>query len=368
MIFMIVKLIKKILRFAVEFVKCPSEALSYAHLFFLRHYSSSTIIKLQELTQKYPLVLQIETTNMCNAACVFCAYSKMERKKGVMDLPRFEKVITDYVIMGGGPVSLTPIMGDALLDPHLLERIKILKTHSEINQITLTTNAIALKKYSDEEVCLFLETFFCIVISIGGLDADTYKMMYGVDRFAEVSQAMERILSLRAKIKRSAHIHFAFRTNTRNFLSDYKRQLDTYRQQGVFISHIWTYENYTGVVESDEKLNLIVKTAKNQKVSPCVLARIEMCVCWDGRITACGCADFEGNLMIGHVDKNTLSDVWFGEKRLMLLESFGKETLNKDCLHCTAYQPDRVFAYPYFKGVQPHRPLPLDFYQQFWGG
>lgn len=58
--------------------------------------------KINEFLSKKPLMLKLETTNICNAHCCFCGYPKMQRRKQVMKLDLFEKVVNDYALMGGG--------------------------------------------------------------------------------------------------------------------------------------------------------------------------------------------------------------------------------------------------------------------------
>jgi radical SAM protein with 4Fe4S-binding SPASM domain len=327
------------------------------------------VLELRKIVREAPLILQIETINVCNAACIFCAYPGMKRKKGVMSLALFEKIVKEYAAMGGGAVSLTPLVGDALLDPHLKERFRILDRHPEINQVTLTTNAIALDRYSDEDVRFLLEKLYCIQVSIGGLDPATYRTMYGVDKFPQVQEAMERLLILKDKVPNAADITFAFRTNDRKFENRYKRQIDEYRKRGAFVSHMWMYANYSGVVKNDEARNLVVLNSWRKKRNPCVYASVAMSICWDGRITACGCTDYEGEkLTIGHVEQDILSEVWSGRKRTGILDSFERRKVPPVCQRCSAYQPDSIFASPCFNEATPHRPLPLDFFHQVWGG
>jgi hypothetical protein len=286
----------------------------------------------------------------------------MQRKKGVMSLTLFEKIVREYAGMGGVSVNLTPIMGDVLLDPHLLKRLEILKRHPGIKQIIITTNGIALEKYSDQEICCLLENLFCIQLSIGGLDPETYTRMYGVDRFSQVKQGMERLLRLKDTVLSPAHISFAFRTNDRKFETRFKCQLDNYRKRGVSISHISTYANYSGAVSKNGERGLMVYANRGKKHLQCVSASLNTAVCWDGTITAC-CGDFEGNkLRIGHAEKETSAEVWFGKKRSVVLESFSKGKLFPICRRCSGYKPDTIYASPIFKGVQPNQPLPLEFF------
>lgn len=318
--------------------------------------------RLREITRKDPLFLQIETVNICNSACIFCAYPCMTRKKGIMDPGLFEKIIRDFAGMGGVSLNLTPIMGDILLDPHLLERLNILKNYPEIRQITFTTNGIALERYSDQEIRRLLEDLSRIQLSIGGLDRETYRTMYNVDRFPTVKKGMERLLEVRKTVSNPAEISFAFRTNDSTFETRFKAQLDSYRRQGVKISHMWIYGNYSGAVEKNEEKGLEIYSDHRNKHQTCVFPCLNMVVCRDGTITAC-CADFEGKeLILGHAEKETLTEVWTGEKRKALLESFGSGDLPPICRSCSGYQPDTVFTHSCFKNFQPHQPLPPDFF------
>ena len=346
-----------------EFLRSPASTATKISLKFLKTGETTHTHYLREVTRRAPLVIQIETINVCNAACVFCAYPGMRRKKGVMSLSLFEKIVNDYVDMGGGAVSLTPIVGDALLDPHLIDRIRILKSHPAIKQISLTTNGIALYKYSDEDVRYLLESLSCIQVSIGGLDAETYKTMYGVDEFTHVEQAMERLIKLKGSVSHSAHLTFAFRTHDWNFISRLKKQVTHYQQQGIFISHMWAYANYGGRIKGDKISGLMILDSPIKKHKTCIYPCIHSAISWDGTVTACSCTDLEcTQLKIGHVGEQTLSAIVSGEKRAEILDSFRMGSPAGICRKCSAYQPDTMFTHSYFIDVHPDHPLPLDFF------
>ncbi len=52
-------------------------------------------------TGNRPPLLSIETTNACNARCVFCGYRFMQRPKSIMDMDLYKKVVNDYAECGG---------------------------------------------------------------------------------------------------------------------------------------------------------------------------------------------------------------------------------------------------------------------------
>ena len=71
--------------------------------------------------------LSIETTNICNANCIFCAYQYQSRPTGLMDMDLFEKVVEQYAQNNVGNVNLTPTVGEPLADKYLLKELNLLK-------------------------------------------------------------------------------------------------------------------------------------------------------------------------------------------------------------------------------------------------
>jgi MoaA/NifB/PqqE/SkfB family radical SAM enzyme len=229
--------------------------------------------------------------------------------------------------------------------------------------VTLTTNAIALARYSDQDVRELLSGLAALQVSIGGLDRETYETMYGVAQFHNAENAIRRLLALRDDVRDPASIAFAFRTNDPRFETRWRSQLDGYRSRGIFISHMWTYANYAGLVADDVHTGLLVNANRRRKRRRCAYASVHAAVCWDGRITACSCTDFEGDgLVIGHAATDSLAEVLSGERRRRILDSFEKGKPPKLCQECSAYRPDTDFARPFFKSVVPGAPLPVPFF------
>lgn len=83
-----------------------------------------------------------ETVNSCNLDCIICAYSLQQRPRTLMPMDLFEKVLDDYSAMGGGAISLTPTVGDVLLDRRLAKRMDAIRRHPEIRAVSFTTNAV----------------------------------------------------------------------------------------------------------------------------------------------------------------------------------------------------------------------------------
>lgn len=334
---------------------------------FLNGLRVGRIQKLKETLQQRPLLLAVETVSACNARCIFCLYSTMKRKREIMKPDVFEKIVKEYSQMGGGPLSLTPVMGDLFLDTHLIDRFRTLEKYPNINQVTFTTNGIAFENLSNEDLKYILAKTYLIQFSIGGLDKETYKKLYKVDKFETVLEAVERTISLRDSLKNDLKIVLAFRTNNHNFLRDFADELDRWKKRGVLVSHISVYNNFGGGITTEE-----VQVKKNRVFSKkmvCVLPLINSHVYSNGKITNCGCVDAEGNgLIIGDVTESSLTDAWRGGRREEILNSFSAGIPPKLCQNCTAYRPLNYLGSDVFKNVKANSPLPVEFYLNFLGG
>jgi hypothetical protein len=55
---------------------------------------------------RLPEIVQIESTNICNARCVFCPRDEMKRRQGVMDDFLYRKIVDECAALGIGHLRL----------------------------------------------------------------------------------------------------------------------------------------------------------------------------------------------------------------------------------------------------------------------
>jgi len=72
-------------------------------------------------------IITIEPYNVCNLRCVMCPYSKMKRKKELMSMELFKKIVGEAKELGFTTATLQ-MYSEPLLDPHLIERIEFVKS------------------------------------------------------------------------------------------------------------------------------------------------------------------------------------------------------------------------------------------------
>lgn len=313
--------------------------------------------RLKRVLAERPLYLLIETTNICNARCVFCAYPKMKREKAVMSPELFAKVIRDYVEMGGGAVGLTPIVGDVLLDPQLPQRLRLLRGTPGITHVSFTTNGIAWERFQPAARRFIAESLNTICFSLGGVDARSYRQMFAVDRFEKVRRAIDDVCEIKAARKLPLQVHLYFRVNRPmdELLRDPNMQ--PFRRPEIeSISGINRFGNWGGLIREDDlpvgarliPLDGPLGRLDGSRKQPCFVHYLSPEITVNGLVSACGCMNAEATeLILGDVREHHLRDIWRGEAAQRLRASYGSESMPSLCKQCTYYEDgERFLAQP----------------------
>ncbi len=86
---------------------------------------------------RLPDIVQIESTNLCNAKCVFCPRDEMHRRQGVMDMALYRKVVDECAALGITHVRVHNY-GEPFLDGQLVEKVRYAKSRgiAEVGMIS----------------------------------------------------------------------------------------------------------------------------------------------------------------------------------------------------------------------------------------
>ena len=147
-----------------------------------------------------PEIVQIESTNICNAKCVFCPRDEMERKQGVMDMELFKKVADECAALGITHVRMHNY-GEAFVDRQLVEKIRYAKQIG-IKEVGLISNGSLI---SDEVARGMIEAGLdAINISLDAAGKDVFESTRVGLKYDKVIAAIERILAIRARAEAHA--------------------------------------------------------------------------------------------------------------------------------------------------------------------
>ena len=297
------------------------------------------------------LYLRIETVNVCNNNCIICAYGDQTRPKQRMSWELFRKVLADYKEMGGGYVSLTPLVGDVFMDPELQERLAYMRECEFVTGIGFTTNAVMSNRLSDEKLRAIIGSLKHLSISIYGIDAEEYEAMTRKKTYRESIEAIRRILAVA-----TFPVILSFRNlkkhSEKEVLDWLKSELGVAREEigeekgrhKVYVnSFMYVYCNWG--IYSNEKRPLPFDASweafQPQKVRPqCLIPILAFMVYSSGSVSFCNCDNFDDaeELRLGNANTDSLSNIYNNAKTKSLW-NWAKHGVPAFCQNCSHHIP-----------------------------
>ena len=261
-----------------------------------------------------PVMVICETVNSCTNDCVICAYGKMTRPRSVMPMETFEKFLADYSAMGGGALSLTPVVGDVFLDDFLMERIAAIRKHELITSLSFTTNAVASDRLTDEELKFVLDNTDRVHISVYGIDDEEYSAMTRRDHYERTVRNIKRIMGLSAD---KGRLRLGFRFLKKRDEGEVQAWL--LENFGALIPYTGTnrFANWGAAMDTTSGLPFSAEWLEEKtNRSQCLIPLVACQVFADGGVSFCHCDDYDATeeLSLGNIAENTLIDLYNSEK------------------------------------------------------
>lgn len=270
------------------------------------------------------LMVSIEPSNICNAHCVMCPYSKMTRPKTIMPMELFKKIVDDCHEEGVSNFNLN-FYNEPFLDPFIFDRIKYLK--SKDLKVSLYSNGSVMNEPMDDKI--FDSGIDMISFSIDGATKETYEKIRNGLKFEETVKNVLGLIKKKNEMGRSSpkiRVVFVQQEANKNELEEYKK--------------FWEDKADSVVISTDDNRNSnssFFKYFKERKPFPCRKIWTEMIVMSNGKVALC-CVDADGSIILGDFNSQTLKEIWesdrFKKTRNLHLDfKSNKIHLCKNCLH-----------------------------------
>lgn len=260
----------------------------------------------EELYDSKEFTIAIETTNLCNAECVFCPYTSMVRKKQVMSDELFnlliDRIKQDEIKPYAFSLNGT---GEPLLDKKIFARVKQLKSefpgvltkfHSNFN--------VANEKIIDELLASGLDE---INISFNGYSKEVYEDTMKIDykkTRTNIINLVERryVFGSDLKIRMSMALVAGNDGDEKKFIEEWSGIVDSVT---VNKAH-----NYSGSVPDSAGMNRIDYT---MPTLPCKALWTGITIGSGGEVLTCG-LDYEDDFKAGNIKENRLLDIYYSER------------------------------------------------------
>ena len=250
----------------------------------------------------------------------------------------FYKSIETAYSLGYKKINFTPTTGELFLHKKWAEYLQYVINDSRSESVYFYSNAILLDEDAVNKILSLENTnkISAIFFSIGGVDRDSYRLMYGVDKFDTVCENISLLLKKLDTAGLNIKINCELRVphDIKPDIGQISRKLNAVGYKNFNLDYIDRYDDIGGTIKS-EHLKLL---KQKDKTTPCYrLNDIRFDIYGD--IWACGCVVTEqvGNseLAIGHIGENAK------ELKAKHFEIFEKWNINipKICRDCRLYKP-----------------------------
>ena len=145
------------------------------------------------IPQILPEKASIETGTTCNHSCQYCPVSEFTTPHQVMDLALFEHVMDQLASLGRKFKRISfNHYNEPLVDPYLVERIRLALGYDFFRKILLNTNLSIVPKKLPEEL-QFARDRLEFNINLPTADRERYRELHGKDHYLRVESNIERL-------------------------------------------------------------------------------------------------------------------------------------------------------------------------------
>lgn len=245
-------------------------------------------------------VLQVETTNYCNARCIFCAYDQIT-KHGTMSDKLYTKILKDAQKLDPPPKTFIPMLtGEPFLDPQIVERINEARAALPRTEIHLYSNGSKLTEQIIQKLARVPK--FHINISANGASMETRRRLTGLGDYEYVARMIDYLDKMHISHSVSLVQHPSITKEEEAAFN--RRWGESTSVSSCRSPYIFQHLNFAGLTCKKDKTNFTY----------CPHATSHMTVLWDGRVNLC-CMDPLGRKVFGDLNHQSVTEVWLSQER-----------------------------------------------------
>lgn len=241
-----------------------------------------------------PRQVLVEVANRCNHACVFCAYTKMTRPKGVLDLELFTNLMRQAYDLGSREAGLYS-GAEPLTVKNIADYIRTAKDIG-YEYVYITSNG---SPANEERIEAMIDAGLdSLKFSINGGTRETYKAVHGQDHFDRVIHNLRYADEYRKKSGRKMYLSASFVQCEEN-----EGTYDALKEMiGEYVDEVFFTKAYNQAGQMDLAPP---HTFKNTCAVP--FARLN--ITQEGYLRLC-CNDYQNFLVTEDLNTQSLAEAW----------------------------------------------------------
>ncbi len=256
-------------------------------------------------------ILQIETTNICQAKCVFCQHNNFT-EFGTMTDELYNKIVIEASLALPNLQTFIPMLtGEPFCDKKIIQRIKFASAHLPQVTIQLYTNGSLLTF----EILQQLKDVpnFNLSISLNGLNPETREKVMGLKDWTHVVRMAHY----------AEQIKLSYRVTMVAYPEIYPEEVQGFINVGGMALQ---YQSWAGQQYP----------YKRNRWTSCIRALSHMTIRYNGDANLC-CFDPFGKVSFGNLNKESIEEIWTSQKRqeYIVKHKEGKGNILAMCQSCT---------------------------------
>lgn len=281
-----------------------------------------------EESNVFPKTVLIDNSNYCNLRCSMCGHSNMRRRKGIMDIGLYKKIIDEIAEKSPGTRVWQILYGEPFSLKDMDERIKYAKDKG-LTDVVLNSNGLLI---NDENARKIVQAGLdYLYVGIDSISEEIYsKLRVG----GKLDTAVNGVLSYQNALKKygsenqKLFVQFVEMDINAHEVNGF---IDFWNDKGINVK-IRPMVSWAGKID-----NPIIK----QKISrlPCKWVLSDLSITIDGDVIGCTC-DLDCERPVGNVAGSSISEIWNGPlKKIRALHLEGRwDELDLVCQKCLDWQ------------------------------
>jgi radical SAM protein with 4Fe4S-binding SPASM domain len=291
--------------------------------------------RLKKHKERFPSLLSIEFTSICNAKCIMCPHVEMERVKENMPFEILEKVVQDCKGKSLKKVNLF-WLGDSFCHREILDYLRYVRKELKGVKLYISTNASLL---SEKRTRAIIDENLIDVINfdIDGFKKETYEKIRLSLKFDKVVQNVRFFAEYRKEQKKK-------KPQTRVTIINMKPntyEIDDFVKYWSPLVDKVDVNKYNTWLGTQQDLNVGESLEKSQQGGfdfACTHPWDELVIGADGRAGLC-CLDYELEAEVGDVMQNSIEEIWQSKQMNWYRDKMLKNEYDEIdvCKNCNAY-------------------------------
>ncbi len=262
-----------------------------------------------QMTEHFPYTIYIELTNHCNLDCIICARSAMDRNKGFMPMPLFEKVITE--IAHKNPYAFIQLfgIGESTMDRHIVERLKKMRELGLVNSNLATNGQLLLRR--DLYKKIIDQRLATLTIDYDGFSKDSYEKIRVGGNYEKLVEAVEKCHQYVQSSGAATRIILNFQMYPGINVHEMGPFTSWCEEKGYEYNFVPTH-NWGGLIKAippSHNINGIPVVHGTERKGPCSFLWSNFLITWTGDVVTCY-QDPNGSFVFGSVKQSTIEEIW----------------------------------------------------------